>query len=348
MKRFARFIILAVIGFGLGAGLAYFQASQEAKQKEITAAVDGPLKAPDNLADVVAGKAEGSVVVDASKLPAGIDAQAVVAGTAGATVSGGAAPVAADGTQSETAASATAPVADDATLAATAPAVGDASAAQAVDAGTAPDAAPDAATAVPAPQDAVQAVAGSSVGGAFALTDHNGQQVTDKSWPGKYTLVFFGFTHCPDVCPVTLDKLTVVLNAIGADNAAKIQPLFITTDAARDNADTIKTYLSHYHPSILGLTGTEEQLKAAQDAYKVYAAKVPTADGKDYSVDHSAYVFMMSPEGQLLRVFKSDDNGNSYISEISKALGVEIAPLADTAAPAAPAPAETPMNHDHH
>ena len=153
------------------------------------------------------------------------------------------------------------------------------------------------------------------VGGAFSLTDDDGKPVTEKSWPGKYLLVFFGFTNCPDVCPVTLDKLTSVLDQLG-DEAAKIQPLFITIDSFRDKPKVMKDYVSHFHKSIVGLTGTEEQLKAVQDAYKVYASRHDQANGHDYSFDHSAFVYFMAPDGKMAEVIKIDQKASEITDQI--------------------------------
>jgi protein SCO1/2 len=153
------------------------------------------------------------------------------------------------------------------------------------------------------------------VGGAFSLTDDNEQPVTEKSWPGKYLLVFFGFTNCPDVCPVTLDKITSALDQL-ADDAPKVQPLFITIDAARDKPKALKEYVSHFHKSILGLTGTDVQLKAVQDAYKVYSSRRDQPNGHDYSFDHSAFVYFMAPDGKLAEVIKTEDKASDIADRL--------------------------------
>ena len=266
MRRFGRFIILAILGFALGGGLAYFQAMQEAKH----------LSAPAVISEVEPFTEPETSVAETSLSDAAVD---VVAETGATTEIGASAEVV-------------------------------------------PDAAPqDTAVQQVQPENTVtQSVVGSSVGGAFSLTDHNGLAVTEKSWLGKYKLVFFGFTHCPDICPTTLGKLTDVLNTLGTDSE-KLQTLFVTTDAGRDTADVMKTYIGGYHASILGLTGTEEQLKAMQDTYKVYAAKVPGADANTYSMDHSAYVFLMSPDDQMLEIFKMDDAATDVVLKIKTHLG---------------------------
>jgi cytochrome oxidase Cu insertion factor (SCO1/SenC/PrrC family) len=160
----------------------------------------------------------------------------------------------------------------------------------------------------------------SGVKSAFTLKDHEGRDVTEKSWPGKYLLVFFGFTHCPDVCPVTLDKMTSVLNKLG-DKAEMIQPLFITVDPKRDTEKVMKEYVGNFHKSILGLTGTPEQIKAAEDAFKVYAA-MTNADpnGREYSFDHSGYVYLMTPEGGMAEIIRTQDKAADITDKIKARL----------------------------
>lgn len=157
--------------------------------------------------------------------------------------------------------------------------------------------------------------AGANIGGAFSLTDHDGKPVTEKSWPGKYLLVFFGFTNCPDVCPVTLDKLTSALGQLG-DDASKIQTLFISVDPDRDRPPVMKEYVGHFDKSIVGLTGTPEQIKAAQDAYKIYASRHDNPNGHDYTFDHSAFVYLMAPDGKMAEVIRSGDKASDIADKI--------------------------------
>lgn len=152
-------------------------------------------------------------------------------------------------------------------------------------------------------------VAGMQVGGPFALTDHNGNEVTEASWPGKYKLIFFGFTSCPEICPAALQKISAVMDAVDPQ-AEKIQPLFITTDPARDTQDVMKIYSEGY-TAVLGLTGTKEQLDAAYKAYKVYAA----------GEDHSALVYLMSPEGVFLSVFDSHTSAEDMLAKVTETIG---------------------------
>ena len=134
------------------------------------------------------------------------------------------------------------------------------------------------------------------IGGPFRLTSHEGKPFTDADLKGKPFAVFFGFTHCPEVCPTTLYDLTQDLASLGAD-ADKLRVAFITVDPAQDTPELMKTYLSSFDPRIVGLTGTEEEIAAAAKAYKIYYRKVPTDSG--YTMDHSATVFLMDSEGDF-------------------------------------------------
>lgn len=199
-----------------------------------------------------------------------------------------------------------------------------------------------------------EAVAGSSVGGAFALIDHNGNAVTETSWPGKKKLVFFGFTNCPDICPAGLDKIATALKEIGGE-ANQIQTLFITVDAARDTPDVMKEYVGKFDPSIIGLTGTEEQLKAVQDAYKVYAAKEETPaeeshdmsghEGHDMNVtfNHSGYIYLMSADDLLLEIISSSEPAETLVAKIKPHLIAE-PPSVATQTQETPAAAEPAIN----
>ena len=159
---------------------------------------------------------------------------------------------------------------------------------------------------------------GAQVGGAFSLVDHTGKSVTEKSWPGKYKLVFFGFTHCPDTCPTTLQKLSAVMEQVDP-KGAKIVPLFVTVDPERDTAPVMAQYVKNFSPTIVGLTGTEAQIKAIEESYKVYAAKQPSqtkGDYAEYMEDHSAYIYLMSPDDKLLQVFSFEEPAAAMVGKI--------------------------------
>lgn len=144
-------------------------------------------------------------------------------------------------------------------------------------------------------------VAPSAIGGAFALTDQNGKSVTDADIKGKPHLVFFGFTHCPDICPTTLFEVSETLRALGRD-ADKAGALFVTVDPSRDTPAVLKDYLGSFDPRIRGLTGDTAAIGAVEKAYRVYARKVPTSGG-DYTMDHTAIVYLMDKEGRFVRPF---------------------------------------------
>lgn len=140
-----------------------------------------------------------------------------------------------------------------------------------------------------------------AVGGPFHLVDQNGKPVSDADMKGHPFLVFFGYTHCPDVCPTTLFELSEVLRALGPD-ADRAGALFITVDPERDTSASMKDYLSNFDPHLRGLTGDPAAVNAAIKAYRVYAKKVPT-EGGDYSMDHTAIVYLMDKDGRFVAPF---------------------------------------------
>ena len=146
---------------------------------------------------------------------------------------------------------------------------------------------------VPGPQ---QSASKMPIGGPFRLTSHEGKTFTDEDLKGKPFAVFFGFTHCPEVCPTTLYDLTQDLEALGKD-ADKMRVAFITVDPAQDTPELMKTYLASFDPRIVGLTGTEEEIAAVAKAYKVYYRKVPTESG--YTMDHTATILLMDSRGEF-------------------------------------------------
>jgi protein SCO1/2 len=141
----------------------------------------------------------------------------------------------------------------------------------------------------------------SAIGGAFTLTRQDGETVTDAAFKGEPLLVFFGYTHCPDVCPTSLFEISQVFKAMGSDK--KVQALFITIDPGRDTPDVMKDYLSSFDPRIIGLTGDSAQTAAVEKAFKVYAKKVPGAHGDDYTMDHTAIVYLLDKQGRFVNAF---------------------------------------------
>jgi protein SCO1 len=146
---------------------------------------------------------------------------------------------------------------------------------------------------------AVQQVA--AIGGPFRLTDQNGRTVTDEDFKGHPFLVFFGYTHCPDICPTTLFEISEMLRALGPD-ADRARALFITVDPERDTAAVMKDYLSNFDPHVAGLTGDPAQIAAVAKTYRAYYKKVPLDDG-GYTMDHMAVIYLMDKDGRFVSTF---------------------------------------------
>ena len=140
-----------------------------------------------------------------------------------------------------------------------------------------------------------------AVGGPFRLEDQNGRPVTDQDMKGRPFLVFFGYTHCPDICPTTLFDISQVLQKLGPD-ADRIGALFVTVDPERDTPAVLKDYLSNFDPHLRGLSGDRDAVNAAIKAYRVYAKKVPLEHG-DYTMDHTAVVYLMDKNGRFVAPF---------------------------------------------
>ncbi|WP_338696431.1 SCO family protein [Bradyrhizobium sp. 26S5] len=152
------------------------------------------------------------------------------------------------------------------------------------------------------------------VGGPFALTDQAGHARTDKEFRGKLMLVYFGFTYCPDVCPTDLQAIALVLDKLGPDGD-QVQPIFITVDPERDTAAHLAEYVPLFHPRLIGLTGSADAIRQVADAYKVYYARVPLKDG-DYTVDHTAYIYLMDRDGNYLGFFPPGTSADRMVEII--------------------------------
>jgi len=133
------------------------------------------------------------------------------------------------------------------------------------------------------------------IGGPFALTTHDGKRLTDKDLLGQPFALFFGFTHCPDICPTSLLELSAVIDKLGS-SAEKMRFLFVTIDPERDTPDQLKLYLSSFNPRIIGLTGSVDEIKAAAKAYRAYWQRVPTSDS--YTMNHSTFTYLMDRHGK--------------------------------------------------
>ena len=140
-----------------------------------------------------------------------------------------------------------------------------------------------------------------AIGGPFQLTDQTGQTITEKNMQGHPTLIFFGFTHCPDVCPTDLQQMGLAVDRLGAAGDA-VQPIFITVDPERDTPEHLKDYVASFHARFIGLTGDAPAIHEAARVYRAYYAKVDLGDS-DYTVDHSSFIYLMGRDGEYLGFF---------------------------------------------
>jgi protein SCO1 len=153
-----------------------------------------------------------------------------------------------------------------------------------------------------------------AVGGPFQLVDQDGKTVSDADMKGRPFLVFFGYTHCPDVCPTTLFEMSQMLHALGPD-AGRIGALFITVDPERDTPAVLKDYLASFDPHLRGLTGDPAAVDAALKAYRVYAKKVPLKD-RDYTMDHTAVVYLMDKNGRFVAPFNMKRTAEAEAADV--------------------------------
>ena len=158
------------------------------------------------------------------------------------------------------------------------------------------------------------AIAG--IGGPFHLEDQNGKPVGDEDMKGRPFLVFFGFTHCPDICPTTLFDISEVMRRLGED-ADRTGALFITVDPERDTPAKLKDYLSDFDPHLRGLTGDPAAINAAIKAYRVYAKKIPL-EGDDYTMDHTAVVYLMDKDGHFVAPFNLKRTPEAAAAELRR------------------------------
>jgi protein SCO1/2 len=160
-----------------------------------------------------------------------------------------------------------------------------------------------------------------AIGGPFTLQDGNGKPVTDKAFRGKYMLVYFGYTYCPDVCPTTLNAVAEAMDKLGPAGS-RIQPLFITVDPARDTPAVVQRYAAAFGSRIVGLTGTADEIAKVAKEYRVYYAEHRTGPGpNDYSMDHSSVLYLMDPNGRFLAPMRTDQSGDEIAANLTKLLG---------------------------
>ena len=157
------------------------------------------------------------------------------------------------------------------------------------------------------------------VGGPFELTAHTGARVSDKDFEGKYLLIFFGYTYCPDVCPAELQVISAALDYLG-DKGKNIQPIFITIDPERDTPEALSKYMPNFHPRYLGLTGSPKEIERVAKAYRVYYAKAKETGDGDYLMDHSSIIYLMDRQGTFLKHFSYGTDAKQLAERIAAAI----------------------------
>jgi cytochrome oxidase Cu insertion factor (SCO1/SenC/PrrC family) len=165
---------------------------------------------------------------------------------------------------------------------------------------------------------AVEAPGKVAIGGDFTLVDQNGATRHATDFRGKLMLVYFGYTYCPDVCPAELQKMSEAVDLLGA-KGEEVQPIFITVDPQRDTVEQMKAYAANFHPRLVALTGSAEQVAAAAHAYRVYYQKVKQPDGS-YLMDHSSVVYLMARDGTYLAHFGAETDAAQMAAAIAKQL----------------------------
>ena len=158
-----------------------------------------------------------------------------------------------------------------------------------------------------------------SIGGSFTLLDQHGRTVTDRGFHGRWLLVYFGFTYCPDVCPTSLARNGDAVTLLG-DKGKQVVPVLITVDPERDTPEKLKDYVVSFHPQAVGLTGTPEQIAAVARAYRVYYAKARQDAGDDYLVDHSSITYLIGADGRFVKFFRHEASAEEVADYLNKRL----------------------------
>jgi protein SCO1 len=166
------------------------------------------------------------------------------------------------------------------------------------------------------PRGAAGTALASAIGGPFQLVDQNGKPFSDADLKGKWHLIFFGYTHCPDACPTALNEMSLALDRLGMKRD-EVGVVFITVDPERDTPDALKSYVQSFDAPIVALTGSPEAVAQAAKAYRVFYAKHPRADG-DYDMDHSAVIYVMNPEGRFTATFTPDSSADAIVQRLQK------------------------------
>ena len=164
-------------------------------------------------------------------------------------------------------------------------------------------------------------LAGATMGGPFTLTDQNGRQVSDRDFAGRYRLIYFGYTFCPDVCPVDMQVIGAGLRRFEGEDAAraaKVQPIFISVDPARDTPAVLRQFVAAFHPRLLGLTGSEAEIARVAHAYRIYYQRGEPSPNGGYMVNHTRMAVLYGPEGQPIAIIPTDQGPEAVATELGK------------------------------
>ncbi len=168
--------------------------------------------------------------------------------------------------------------------------------------------------------DVVRTVGTATVGGPFKLTDHKGKAVTEQDFRGRHMLVFFGFTFCPDVCPTALQVSSAALEKLGA-KAERVTPVFISVDPERDTPEQLARYVSSFHPRLVGLSGSPQDVAAVAKAFRVYYRKTKDErSAAEYTIDHSSIIYLMGPDGKFITHFTHTTTVDAMVASLRRHL----------------------------
>ena len=174
----------------------------------------------------------------------------------------------------------------------------------------------------PAQGPVIMLTGAADIGGPFRLIDHTGKRVTDADFKGRFMLLYFGYTSCPDVCPAELQTMGRAMDRLAAQGD-KIVPVFISVDPERDSPAILKAYVAAFHPSMVGLTGSAAEIKAAAKAYKVYYRKQPGAKPGDTEIlmDHTSFIYLVGPDGKVVALFRGGTRPEVLARELARLTG---------------------------
>ncbi len=164
-------------------------------------------------------------------------------------------------------------------------------------------------------------LAGARIGGPFSLTDQDGQRVTDRSFIGKYRIMYFGYTYCPDVCPVDVQNIALAMRSLDKTDpalSARIVPIFVTVDPARDTPEVLKQFTSAFYPRFVGLTGTPAEIAKVKEAFAIFSQAQPPQPGGGYTVNHSRLAYLFDPDGKPLALLPQDRGAPEIVSDIKR------------------------------